>query len=151
MSSYSLRDAQPSDLDAIHTLEQASDPYPWGVTLIEDALQSRHNWILVCPKSGAVIGWLTASLLFDQSELELVVTDRNWRRQGLGRSLLQHWLAWARQQGCEEGLLEVRESNLGAIALYQQLGFEQVGLRKNYYSLAEGGSEAAVLMTCKLK
>lgn len=149
-SPLALREAQLSDFDEIHALEQASDPYPWRPTLIEDALQKRQNWLLECPETGQVVGWLTASLLFDQSELELVVTDTNRRRQGLGKRLLQQWLAWALEQGCAEGLLEVRESNQGAIALYKQLGFEQVGLRKNYYPLAEGGSEHAVLMTCKL-
>lgn len=150
-SSFTLREAQLLDLDRIRALVSSSDPHPWRMALIEDALQNRQNWLLECTESGRVVGWLTASLLFDQSELELVVTDSTKRRQGLGKRLLQQWLLWASEQGCEKGLLEVRESNQAAIALYQQLGFEQVGLRKNYYPLTEGGSEHAVLMTCKLK
>ncbi|WP_417551836.1 ribosomal protein S18-alanine N-acetyltransferase [Marinomonas fungiae] len=150
-SPFVLRTADLSDLDEIVALEQTSDPHPWSASLIEEALLNRQNWLFECCESKQVVGWLTASLLFDQSELELVVTDHNKRRQGLAKQLLQQWLSWALEQGCEEGLLEVRESNHGAIALYLQLGFEQVGLRKNYYSLNEGGRENAVLMTCKLK
>ncbi|SBS29993.1 Mycothiol acetyltransferase [Marinomonas aquimarina] len=149
--SYVLREAQAADISAIQAFEQQSNPHPWSLKLIEEALHSRQTWLLQCSESGQLVGWLTASLLFDQSELELVVTDVQRRRQGLGRRLLKHWLQWATEQGCIEGLLEVRQSNQAAITLYQQLGFEQVGLRKNYYPLAEGGSEHAVLMTCKLK
>ncbi|SBT16080.1 Mycothiol acetyltransferase [Marinomonas gallaica] len=150
-NSYVLREATLSDAEAICALERSSDPHPWSDSLIREALQSRQSWVLACTEKPHLVGWLTASVLFDQSELELVVTDASRRRQGLGKRLVQQWLAWAREQECVEGLLEVRESNQGAIALYQQFGFEQVGSRKNYYPLAEGGHEHAVLMTCKLK
>ncbi|MCO4784304.1 MAG: ribosomal protein S18-alanine N-acetyltransferase [Marinomonas atlantica] len=148
---YMLREATLSDAEAIDALERLSDPHPWSEGLIREALQSRQNWVLESTEKSHLVGWLTASALFDQSELELVVTDASKRRLGLGKRLLQQWLDWAGNQGCTEGLLEVRESNQGAIALYKQFGFEQVGSRKNYYSLAEGGHEHAVLMTCKLK
>lgn len=146
-----LRVATQADSSAIYELVNSSDSHPWRLSLIEEALHSRHNWLLECRESRQVVGWLTASMMFEQTELELVVTDVHRRRQGLGRALLEQWLDWSKQQGCEEALLEVRESNLGAIKLYLLLGFEQVGIRKNYYPLDEGGSEHAVLMTCKLK
>lgn len=145
-----LREADQSDAQAINVLVQASDPHPWNVSMITDALQSRQNWVLECSNTQSLVGWLTATVLFEQSELELIVTDQAWRRRGLAGKLLLHWFAWAKCLGCEDALLEVRASNVGAIKLYEKFGFEEVGIRKNYYPMIEGGFESAILMTHKL-
>ena len=54
-------------------------------------------------------------------------------RQGLGKQLMQEVLTGAARRNAEQIFLEVRESNLGAIRLYEQMGFKMVGMRKNYY------------------
>lgn len=152
---YSIRSAIESDLAAISSLDANSNPHPWGANLIKDALITRQNWIIeTCNEQGTmrVTAWLTASILFDQSELELIVVDHTMRRQGLARRLITHWLDCLKEQNTikeqavSECLLEVRESNVGAISLYESLGFELVGLRKNYYQ-SEQGPEAALLFT----
>jgi len=150
-----IRQALASDLPSIVRLDALSNPHPWGEGLVTDALQTRQNWVLeyvnesVNSATNNVLGWLTASLVFDQSELELIVIDSAVRRQGLARELMIGWLKAAAQQGASELLLEVRESNLAAISLYQSLGFELVGRRKNYYH-TEQGHEAACLFTLKI-
>ncbi|RBP83695.1 ribosomal-protein-alanine N-acetyltransferase [Marinomonas rhizomae] len=156
--SVSFRLASLSDLTAIIQLDALSNPHPWGENLISDALQTRKNWVVelgdVTQKS--IVGWLTASVVLDQSELELIVIDPSVRRQGLARQLMIAWSEAVAQQDVSELLLEVRESNLGAISLYKSLGFEQVGRRKNYYQIekkgqAEQGREAACLFTLKIE
>ncbi|MCB5162569.1 ribosomal protein S18-alanine N-acetyltransferase [Marinomonas algarum] len=135
-------------------LDTESNPYPWGEKLIEDAFQSRHNWVVeaLVDHKKTPVGWLVASLILDQSELELIVIDSGVRRQGLARRLMITWMTDVAEQGAKEYLLEVRESNLGAIALYKSLGFDLVGRRKNYYEVkqndqTEQGREAACLFT----
>ena len=156
-----IRQALASDLPAIVQLDALSNPHPWGASLVADALQTRRNWVIESVNVSAnsstdnVSGWLTASVVFDQSELELIVIDSAVRRQGLARKLMMVWLEAAAQQGACELLLEVRESNLGAISLYESLGFELVGRRKNYYQIekkgqTEQGHEAACLFTLKM-
>jgi ribosomal-protein-alanine N-acetyltransferase len=160
-----IRQALASDLPSIIRLDALSNPYPWGEALVVDALQTRRNWVIESVSESVnasansladnVLGWLTASAIFDQSELELIVIDSAVRRQGLARKLMIVWLEAAAQQGACELLLEVRESNLGAISLYESLGFELVGRRKNYYQIAkkgqiEQGHEAACLFTLKM-
>lgn len=152
--SISIRPAVASDLPAIIQLDALSNPHPWGEGLIADALQSRKNWIIesvgLAPQ--VALGWLTASVVLDQSELELIVIDSSMRRQGLARRLIMVWSETVAQQDVCELLLEVRESNVGAISLYESLGFELVGRRKNYYQIdkkdqTEQGREAACLFT----
>ncbi|MGB0782534.1 MAG: GNAT family N-acetyltransferase [Marinomonas sp.] len=149
-----MRLATESDLPAITQLDALSNPYPWGRGLIADALQTRKNWVVELGDATqkSLVGWLTASVVLDQSELELIVVDCSVRRQGLARKLMMSWLESSAQQAVCECLLEVRESNEAAIALYESLGFEQVGRRKNYYQIdkkgqTEQGREAACLFT----
>ncbi|SBS39024.1 ribosomal-protein-alanine N-acetyltransferase [Marinomonas spartinae] len=153
LQQHRIRSASINDLEAIVSLDMDSNPHPWGENLIKDALATRQNWAIEsCDEQGSIniSAWLTASMLFEQSELELIVVDRFFRRQGLARKLMTHWFDaikrqnMGREQPVSECLLEVRESNLGAITLYKSLGFELMGRRKNYYQ-SEQGNEAALL------
>lgn len=152
-----IRLATVSDLQPIIQLDALSNPYPWGENLVAEALQTRKNWVIELGDATqkSIVGWLTASVVLDQSELELIVIDSSVRRQGLARKLMMVWSETVAQQDVSELLLEVRESNVGAITLYESLGFEQVGRRKNYYQIAkkgqaEQGHEAACLFTKRL-
>lgn len=156
--SVSIRLATVSDLPCIVRLDALSNPHPWGENLVAEALQTRKNWVVELGDATqkSIVGWLTASMVLDQSELELIVIDSSVRRQGLARQLMMVWSKAVAQQDVNELLLEVRESNLGAISLYQSLGFEQVGRRKNYYPIekkaqTEQGHEAACLFTLKIE
>lgn len=144
---YIIERAIGADLNALLALNACANPHPWREAHVKDALDNRHNWVIRDTQTDDLVAWLTASKVFDQTELELVLTHPDKRRLGLAERLVSQWLHWARTQSCVEALLEVRASNLSAIGLYQKLAFDQVGLRKNYYPLAEGGKEAAVLMT----
>lgn len=146
-SEYHVRVADASDFLSITILDQHSNPYPWSESLLQDALVSRRNWVVETLPDRQIVGWLTASQVMDQAELEQIVCHIAHRRKGLGKALMRVWLEWCDEQSMYECLLEVRESNAVAIALYQQLGFAIVGCRKNYYPLIAGGAEAAVLMT----
>jgi len=156
MCLLALRHASLTDLEAIMLLDQVSNPHPWGMPLIKEALLSRYNWVVEKTSAGnteqgasSVVGWLSATFLLDQSELELIVVDQQQRRKGVAKQLLAAWMHDMSTKGAIEYLLEVRESNEGAIQLYQSLGFEGVGRRKNYYATADG-SEAACLFTLKV-
>ena len=67
-----------------------------------------------------------------------------FRRQGIGRAIVQALLDFARQHGGAFVSLEVRESNSGAFALYRMLGFRRVGRRRNFYTKP---SEDALILT----
>ncbi|GAB3483976.1 GNAT family N-acetyltransferase [Marinomonas epiphytica] len=145
-----VRPAILADLDSLVRLDQDSNPYPWGAGLVNEALQSRSNWVIE-DTSRQILAWLCSSpVICEQSELELVLVATQARRQGLARCVINVWLSSLSQQGAKECLLEVRESNIGAIELYRKLGFNQVGVRKGYYP-SDNGREAAHLYTLVLQ
>jgi len=65
--------------------------------------------------------------------LENIVVSPLFRREGIGRRLLEELLSRARESGGDALFLEVRESNTAARSLYEQAGFQLTGRRKNYY------------------
>jgi len=87
----------------------------------------------------STLGFLLARRIDSEWELENIVVAESYRRQGVGKSLLTELLARATGSAV---FLEVRESNESARALYRKMGFEEAGLRKNYYT---GPGENAVL------
>lgn len=129
-----IREALVKDLDAIDALDKASNSNPWGKRLIRDALESRCNWVIINDENQGVLAWLTASIILDESELELIVVHPESRRLGYAQQLIEQWFSDVSRRHVTRFILEVRESNLPAIALYQRSGFVQSGLRKNYYT-----------------
>ncbi len=74
-----------------------------------------------------------------------LAVDPRFRRRGLATKLMEHGLAWLRQQGMSEVWLEVRVSNKAARLLYQKLGFSEMRRLWRYY-----GDEDAVVMARRL-
>ena len=144
-----IRLAKAEDASAVVALDRQANPHPWGEKLIMDAFDSRQSWVVQAPESGEIVAWLCASQLYDQAELELILVAQSVRRQGIARQLMNAWLQALQEQKVAECLLEVRESNAGAIGLYESLGFAQVGHRKNYYKTLQG-RETACLYTLLL-
>src|SRR5690554_8069456 len=91
---------------------------------------------------------VVARLPFD-AELQAMLVAPEWRRQGLGASLLQAVIDQAQQWRSERLLLEVRAGNAGALELYRRAGFVEEGRHRCYYPLLDQGtdSEDAVLMS----
>jgi ribosomal-protein-alanine acetyltransferase len=80
-----------------------------------------------------VLGFLVASQIAPEWELENIVIASEARAKGIGTRLMQELLARANQTHSEAVFLEVRESNVAARALYAKLDFRETGRRKSYY------------------
>jgi [ribosomal protein S18]-alanine N-acetyltransferase len=94
------------------------------------------------------LGFLIACQLAPEWELENIVVEPAARRQGAGKRLLKALLDTAQETNSESVFLEVRESNLAGRALYEQLGFREIGRRKSYY---KSPLEDAVLYSLTLR
>jgi ribosomal-protein-alanine N-acetyltransferase len=88
-------------------------------------------------RSGAMIGFSLVRAVADESELLLLAVRPKHHRQGIGRRLLNHYMAHARGDGVVRVHLEVRDGN-AAVQMYRNAGFEPVGRRRNYYHGEDG-------------
>jgi ribosomal-protein-alanine N-acetyltransferase len=86
------------------------------------------------PDSPGILAFLVAHRVDAEWELENIVVIATARRRGLGTRLLGELIVHARAEHACGIFLEVRKSNQSARALYRNLGFEETGLRKSYYS-----------------
>jgi [ribosomal protein S18]-alanine N-acetyltransferase len=138
-----------SHLDVIHAIERRAYPVPWSYGVFFDCLVARYDCQALW-RGDRVLGYFIGQRVLDEAHLLNVCVDPDCQHQGLGELLMQEWLLLAASSGCGRALLEVRVSNLSAQALYQKLGFKQIGYRKGYYPALEG-REDGIVMALMLK
>ena len=102
---------------------------------------------MLVAKEERVLGFLVARTLESEWEIENIAVIAERQRSGLGRALLGELVSRARLAGGSSVILEVRESNAAACALYEKLGFMEEGRRKSYYHAPK---EDAVLYRLRL-
>ncbi|MCB1735950.1 MAG: ribosomal protein S18-alanine N-acetyltransferase [Gammaproteobacteria bacterium] len=131
------------DLPAVMRVEQSSYPYPWTENIFRDCLRVGYScWI--CAEAGNVLGYIVMSVAVGEAHILNVCVNPAQRRTGLGRRLLASMLRLAGERGADTMLLEVRPSNIAAVSLYEDMGFNEVGRRKNYYPSAHGKEDALI-------
>jgi ribosomal-protein-alanine N-acetyltransferase len=127
-----VRRANITDLTSILAIErQASTASHWTPSQYHKLLDS--GVILVAEKAGATDGFLCAQAVAGEWEIESVVVDRASLRSGIASELVRELIRLVRAEKSAVILLEVRESNLPARALYAKHGFNMVGRRPSYY------------------
>ena len=122
-----------SHVPQIAELEKVCFADPWSVTSIETELTSRLSLWLVAMEGDTLVGYVGSQTVIDESDVMNIAVHPNYRRQGIAEALVGALEKALRQRGSRALTLEVRDSNVPAITLYDKLGFTQVGLRKNYY------------------
>lgn len=136
---------KPSDLDEVYRLEVANYPVPWSKAIIKDCIQSDYHSILL-KNNDSVIGYAFLMTAYDESHLLNMCVDISQQGNGLGRKLLKYLENICIYSQSKSFLLEVRKSNPLAHSLYQSFGFEQIGVRKNYYRTVDGREDAVVMV-----
>ncbi len=143
-----MRAMTQNDVDAVLAIEQAVQAYPWTRGNLADALGSAYL-CRVDEADGAIRGYAILMPAVDEAELLTIGVAVAHQRKGLGRAMLFEMLNEARTRNMKGIFLEVRSSNVAAIALYRSAGFGQIGVRRGYYQDANG-SEDAIVMACDL-
>lgn len=132
------------DAAAMAAIANVATDYPWSKQVFRDCLAAEYpGWVLSL--DGQVRGFSIIKLVGEEAELLNLCVDPIVQGMGFGRDLLQTALVHAAAHKAEHMFLEVRISNEAAIALYKQFGFNEVGVRKNYYP-SEHAREDAVIM-----
>lgn len=106
---------------------------PWSEKSIASELENPLSLWLVAEENGQVFGYVGSQTVLDESDMMNVAVDTRFRRQGIARALIETLIAELAKMGSRCLRLEVRVSNENARALYARMGFQQLGLRKNYY------------------
>ena len=124
------------DLPAIETIERASYPTPWSRSMFAGELAKPSSICLGAfePEVGELMGYMIISRYVDAWHVMNIAVAPDHRRKGVATGLLGRLFELTAGQGRRGYTLEVRVSNDGAIALYEQLGFKGRGIRRGYYT-----------------
>ena len=139
-----LRPMQMEDLDTVMAIEPQIYSHPWTRGNFSDSLNAGHSaWVLV--QDNKIIGYALLMIVLDEAHLLNLSIAKTYQKQGLGRYLLEHMLEISKKYQAVNMFLEVRASNVSALALYENMGFNEMAVRRNYYP-ATHGREDAILM-----
>ena len=116
-------------------------PHPYSQKMVEELFCNERVKVLKAVKNNRIVGYVSAETVFDESSINNVTVDGDFRRQGIGDALLGELKTQLRDSGSLKIFLEVASRNLPAIRLYEKNGFKQISVRKGYY-----GDDDAIIM-----
>lgn len=130
MMIVTMRDCHVSQ---VAELEKICFSDPWSEKSVASELTNPLSLWLVAKEGERVAGYIGSQTCGDESDMMNVAVHPDFRRKGIAGSLVDTLVAELKTRESRSLTLEVRASNAPAIALYEKLGFSQIGRRKNYY------------------
>ena len=126
------------EMKAVHVpqvaaLEKLCFADPWSENSVASELNNDLALWLVAMNDDTVVGYIGSQTVAGVTDVMNIAVHPDWRRRGIAQSLIECLVVELKNRGSEALMLEVRASNAPAIALYEKLGFRQVGRRPNYY------------------
>ena len=144
ISNSTIESLTVSDLSIILSIEQQVYPFPWSEQVMRDCLQGPYLCRGLYVESTLVAyGILTVAI--GECHILNICVSAEYQGQGIASVFLGELLDEAKIQHAEIAFLEVRASNVVALALYSKLGFSEIGCRKAYYRNGKGREDALVL------
>ena len=132
-----------TDLPEVMVTERRCYTHPWTEGIFKDCLSHDNEcWLLAV---GKPVGHGILSVAAGESHILNVCVHPECQGNGFGRQLVEHLIGRAREREAATIFLEVRPSNEAACELYATLGFNEVGVRENYYPAYVGREDALVL------
>jgi ribosomal-protein-alanine N-acetyltransferase len=123
----------PDDVPVVVELEKQNFSIPWSAQSFRSVLDDEFSYGLVGILDGKIIAYAVFGVLEDYAELWNIAVDEQYRRMGIGESMLCYIIGTCRESGVYSLFLQVRESNETAQNLYQKNDFTFVMVQKNYY------------------
>ena len=146
--SLSYLKASVTDSEKIAIIEEECFSVPWSKKAVEEFIENSLCTMIVAKDKEEIVGYIGLYIIADDCDIANVAVTKNYRGQGIAIALIKLATEYAKNKGVTKMMLEVRESNLPAIRLYEKLGFSTVGIRKNYYTQPK---ENALLMDKNIK
>ena len=143
-----FRPMTDDDLGAILEIELIAYSHPWSEGIFQDCLRVGYCcWVLT--NGMEIIAYGVMSVAAGECHLLNLCVKPDLQNHGYGALMLDYLLELARKHNADTAFLEVRPSNEFAIKLYQRAGFDEVGIRRDYYP-AEFGRENAIILARSL-
>jgi ribosomal-protein-alanine N-acetyltransferase len=133
---YFVEKMAEADLGGVMRIEDKSFPTAWSERMFRNELRSplARNWVVRRSSDSGIAGYINFWVFAGEVHLNNVAVDPDLRNRGVGSLLMERMMATAREERALWLTLEVRPSNLSAIALYKKYGFQVRGVRPRYYS-----------------
>ncbi len=144
----SIRKMTQFDLQPVMVLETEAYEFPWTEGIMADCLKVGYH-CFVYEVNCEVRGYIIYSTVLDEVHLLNICIAPHYQGKAYGFSLLNWLIKYSREKGGKTLYLEVRASNHAAIRLYENMGFNELGIRPDYYP-AKKGKEDAQLFACEL-
>lgn len=129
-------------------IERESNSPPWSERLFANEFQNECALIFGARLEGEIVGFLICHAVVDEAHVVNFAIASNYRKRGIGYALISHVLRDLHLRGVRWVTLEVRKSNQAARALYDELGFAEVGVRAGYYP---DNQEDAIVMSLNIR
>jgi ribosomal-protein-alanine N-acetyltransferase len=139
-----FRNMEKGHIPEILAIENVSFPTPWADHAFFSELRNKFAYYQVAVHDGQVVGYCGMWLFSGEAHITTIAVHPEWRGNGLGKTFMNALINHARDHGATTMILEVRPSNSAARILYKNLGFRQIGCRRNYY--LETREDALVMM-----
>jgi len=115
----------------------------WTFNTLEEELKCTNSFFLVAKNdNNEIVGFAGIKAILDEADIMNIVVKKSFRGHGIGSKLLQNLILFAKKHNLKTVTLEVNETNLPAIKLYNKFNFNKVGIRKKYYN----GKNDAIIM-----
>lgn len=139
-----MRTMQETDLETVVAIETQVKKTPWSRGIFVSCLQANNHCIVV-EQDNCLHGYGIMMIAADEATILNLCVRTKSQRLGFGRTILKYLINTACSLHADNFFLEVRESNHAAIQLYQTEGFNEIGIRTDYY-LDKNGKEDAIIM-----
>lgn len=143
MTETIIRSMTVEDIKEVSEIEKEAFSVPWSEKAFEESLALSHAVFLVAVCNQKIAGYVGMYQVFQEGDITNIAVAQEFQRRGVAYRLLQELEQQAKKRGILDLTLEVRESNERAIHIYETFGFENVGIRKNFY---EKPRENAIIM-----
>jgi len=138
------------DVEAVVAVENDAYPFPWTRGNFLDSLASRYDAWTLREADARLAGYFLLMHAVDETHLLNITVRPDLHGRGYGRMLRDKVIQLALDANMRSVLLEVRPSNEHALAVYRHCGFQQIGIRKQYYPAAGTSREDAIVMRLML-
>lgn len=134
MDEIIIRPMRRKDCEQVAQIDKKCIQNFWSLEDFEGIFRYPENYYFVAEQQNRIIGFVGLIQFFDDGDITHIAVDKEYRRLGVASKLLQELFSFVQSRKFVALHLEVRKSNMAAKQLYLKYGFEEIGIRRKYYT-----------------